>query len=297
MQGTLFGVRLASAGHSVVLIARGRRAAELRCSGAAIEQALSGKRQVVQLPVADALEADARADLCLVTVRREQLPQVLPPLRAARDVDRIVFLVNHACGSEFLFEALGRGRTILAFPGAAGSIEYGVDRYVEVREQPTVVESRAQDVGHTLRRAGFRVAFVRDMDSWLRRHAVFITAVSAALYEVGSDARALAEDSTRVRNFIIGIREGWEIMDRRAIGPAPLALRAIFQWLPLPFAIRYWQRLLSSRGEYYFAQHTRYAATEMAALASDVRELLHGEAAPQLLYLYAAIDRAAAAAS
>src|SRR6516225_1855727 len=145
MQGTLFGVRLASAGHSVVLIARGRRAAELRCSGAAIEQALSGKRQVVQLPVADSLETDARADLCLVTVRREQLPQVLPRLRAARDVDRIVFLVNYACGSEFLFEALGRGRTILAFPGAAGSIEDGVDRYLEVREQTTVVETQAQD--------------------------------------------------------------------------------------------------------------------------------------------------------
>jgi len=297
MQGTLYGVRLASAGHSVVLIARGKRAAELRRSGAAIEQALSGKRQVVQLPVADALEAGARADLCLVTVRREQLPQVLPALRAARDVDRIVFLVNYACGSEFLFEALGRGRTVLAFPGAAGSIEDGVDRYVEVREQPTVVETQAKDVGRILRSAGFRVSFVRDMDSWLRRHAVFVTAVSGALYEVGSDAHALAENATQVRNLIVGIREGWQIMDRRAIGPAPLALRAIFQWIPLPFAIRYWQRLLRSRGEYYFARHTRHAAKEMAALACDVRELLQGATAAQLLQLYAAIDRAAAAVS
>lgn len=139
------------------------RAAELRRRGAAIEHALSGERQIVPLPVAEALEADARADLCLVTVRREQLAQVLPPLRAARDVDRIVFLVNHACGSEFLFEAVGRHRTILAFPGAAGSIEDGIDRYVEVREQPTVIETQAQDVGEILRSAGFRVSFVRDM--------------------------------------------------------------------------------------------------------------------------------------
>lgn len=120
--------------------------------------------------------------------------------------------------------------------------------------------------------------------------------MSGALYEVGGEARALAEDSARVRNCIIAIREGWGIMDRRAIGSAPLALRAIFQWIPLPFAIGYWQRLLGSpRGEYYFARHTRHAANEMAELARDVRELLQGETAPQLLRLYAAIDRAAAA--
>jgi len=135
------------------------------------------------------------------------------------------------------------------------------------------------------------------MDSWLRRHAVFVTAVSGALYAVGSDAHALAENGTQVRNLIIGIREGWQIMDRRAIGPAPLALRAIFQWIPLPLATRYWQRLLRSRGEYYFAQHTRHAAKEMAALACDIRELLQGETAPKLLQLYASIDRAAAAGS
>jgi hypothetical protein len=86
-------------------------------------------------------------------------------------------------------------------------------------------------------------------------------------------------------------------MNRRAVGPAPLVLRAIFEWAPLPLAVRYWQWLLGSpRGEHYFAPHARHAAKEMAALASDVRELLQGEAAPHLLRLYAAIDQAAAVA-
>lgn len=59
------------------------------------------------------------------------------------------------------------------------------------------------------------------MDSWLRRHAVFVTAVSDALHEVGSDAHRLASDSARIRAFIVAIREGWAAMDRRAIAPAP----------------------------------------------------------------------------
>lgn len=116
------------------------------------------------------------------------------------------------------------------------------------------------------------------------------------MYAVGSDARALARDNTRVRNFIVGVREGWAAMDGRAVEPAPLALRAIFEWAPLPLAVWYWQRLLGSpRGDLYFAAHARHAAREMAALASDAREVLQGEAAPHLLRLYGAIDEAAAA--
>jgi len=49
-------------------------------------------------------------------------------------------MVNHANGSEELLKALGRKRVVLALPGAAGSIEAEVDRYVEVSEQATFVE-------------------------------------------------------------------------------------------------------------------------------------------------------------
>ena len=83
-------------------------------------------------------------------------------------------------------------------------------------------------------------------------------------------------------------------MDRRGVKPAPLALRAIFCWVPQPFAIVYWQRLFGSvRGEFYFAHHARRAPKEMAALAADVSELLDDVHAPCLDRLYAAINRAA----
>ena len=77
MQGTLYGVRLASVGHAVTMIARGRRAAELRSSGAIIENAVTAARQMIRLPVLEGLDASVHADLCLVTVRREQLDDVL----------------------------------------------------------------------------------------------------------------------------------------------------------------------------------------------------------------------------
>ncbi len=294
VQGTLYGVRLARAGHDVTLIARGVRANELRTQGAVIQHAITGRRDAAQLPVAEMLRSDMHADLCLITVRREQLAAVLPDLIAATRITRFVFMVNHANGSEFLCGALGRTRVVLAFPGAAGGIEDGIDDYVEVAEQPTAVEAVAPDVAATFRSAGFEVSLVSDMDAWLRRHAVFVTAIAGALYTSDGDARRLASRTADVRTFILGVREGWAALDKLRVATAPLALRAIFLWVPLPFAAMYWCRLLgSTRGEYYFARHTRHAAKEMAALADDIRALVPEESMPCLRRLYAAIDVAA----
>ena len=73
VQGTLYGVRLARAGHDVTLIARGKRVAELRQRGAVIEDALSARTVRVQLPITERLTREMHADLCLVAVRREQI--------------------------------------------------------------------------------------------------------------------------------------------------------------------------------------------------------------------------------
>lgn len=291
VQGTLYGVRLARAGHSVTLIARGRRADELREQGAVIRNAIDGRRDMISLPVLERIAPDSHADLCFVFVRREQIENVIPDLSAAPGIGRIIFMVNHANGSEHLFAALGRARVVLGFPSAAGGMEAGVDIYVDVKEQPTSIERAAPDVAAILRQAGFPVNLVSDMDSWLKRHAVFVTAVGGALYLKDCDARPLASDKELVRTFILAVREGWRALDGLKIAPPPLALRAIFCWVPLPFAIAYWSRLLgSSSGEYYFAVHTRHAIQEMAALAADVRALIPSSDAPHLRLLYDAID-------
>jgi 2-dehydropantoate 2-reductase len=294
VQGTLYAVRLARAGHDVTLSARGTRAAELHGQGAVIEEVLSMRSDRVHLPITDRLSPGAKADMCLVTVRREQITEVMADLVAASAIRRIVFMVNHANGSANILDALSPARVVLAFPGAAGGIEAGVDRYVDIRQQPTAVDANAVDIISLFRGAGFRVTPVPDMDAWLRRHAVFVTAIAGALYEAGSDAQRLAASVEGIGTFIGAVREGWSAMDKRGVKPAPLALRTSFCWVPQPFAIAYWQRLIGSvRGEFYFARHARHAPKEMAMLAADVRELLDAVPTPRLDRLYAAINRAA----
>jgi 2-dehydropantoate 2-reductase len=298
VQGTVFGVRLAQKGHQVTLVARPIRAEELRQVGASIQNANNFEKTTISLPVVESLSPDCSADLCLVTVRREQLQSVLPRLAAATRISRFVFLVNHANGSADLVRPLGRQRVVLAFPGIAGSLDSGVVHYIEIPQQPTVVESNAVDVAAIVRDTGLPVNMVADMDAWLRRHAVFVTAIAGALYENGCDPRLLAQNSDAVRRFICGVREGWHALDRMHVAPAPFALRTILCWVPLRFSIGYWSKLLSSpRGDLYFARHANHAPSEMAALAADVRTFAGSTEAPVLNDLLNVIDRRAGSPS
>ena len=253
---------------------------------------ITGRSDTVHLPVFERLASDTQADLCFVLVRREQIDEALPDLRAACGIERIVLMVSHANGSDGLFAVLGRKRVVLGFPSVAGSIKNGIDVYVDVAEQRTIIEQTAPDIAVLLRTAGFRVQLVSDVDSWLKRHTVFVTAVGGALYQKRGDSGLLSSDKKLVRTFIFAVREGWSALDGRGVGPPPLALRAIFCWVPLPLAVLYWCHFFrSARGEYYFARHTRHAPRELAALVADVRALVLNHETPQLQILYGAIDR------
>jgi 2-dehydropantoate 2-reductase len=291
VQGTVFAVRLAIAGHQVTLISRPERAIELRQRGATIQDLKTMRICTKVLPILERLAPDFAADICLVTVRREQIETVLPDLGAATAIPRVVFLMNHANGSDNLRKLTGASRSALAFPGIAGDRESSVIRYLDIPQQHTVVEERALDVISLFRDAGFRVDAVRDMDAWLQRHAVFITAIAGALYENDCDAPRLAQNLEMISRFIVAVREGWTAQDRKGVGPAPFALRTMMCWVPLRFSARYWSRLLaSSYGEIYFARHTRHAPAEMASLADDVRNFLREGEAPKLRRLLASID-------
>jgi ketopantoate reductase len=291
VQGTVFAVRLAVAGHHVTLISRPARATELRHVGATIQNAETSRICTKVLTVLESLPPDLPADICLVTVRREQIKNVLPALAAAIAITRVVFLGNHAFCSDNLLAILGRSRAVLAFPGIAGYSDAGMIRYVDIPQQHTVVDERAQDVVSLFRGAGFRVDRVRDMDAWLKRHAVFITAIAGALYESDCDACLLAQNAEAVGRLIVGVREGWAAQDRNGVGSAPLALRTIMCWVPLRLSAIYWSRLLGSpRGELYFARHVRHAPAEMASLADDVRIALRANEAPELRRLLASIE-------
>mgnify|MGYP000061152079 FL=1 len=284
VQGSIYGGVLAESGHDVSFVARGSRAAQLLGGGLVLRGALGDRTLRIRRPVVvGRLEPDDRFDLCIVTVRREQVEAIVPTLVASA-IPLIAFMHNHADGSQSLASRIGPERTVIAFPGAGGTIgPDGVVRYALVAEQPTMIgtlprfDSGPRAFGNVLRASGLRITLVRDPDAWLRRHAVLVGALSGALWLCGCDAAALVRSRDGVPDFIRAVREGFRALDAVRVAPAPIALRAIFSWVPLTFAIAYWRRYLTGpRGEVVFAAHARHAAGEMAQIAGEVSDVMRG---------------------
>ncbi len=289
VQGTIFAVKLSQAGHDVTLVSRGRRAEQLVAQGAQIENVRSGERFSATLQVTDHLDPAIQMDVCLVTVRREQLQDALPMLQAS-SIPRLVFLMNDADGFTGQELGIGKLKKVLAFPGVAGALLGGVVHFAEVVGQSLVVDKSAHDIVSLLRCVDSRLTPVADMPAWLARHAVFIVAFAGGFALVGGSATELASNMEVRKCIFAGIEEGWACLDEQQVGPAPLALRAIFSWVPRSLTDFYWRRLFASpEGELYFGQHFRHATSESKFLAEGILLRIQREAAPNLRHLIAAL--------
>ena len=299
VQGSLYAARLHGRGHEVTLLARGTRLSELRAHGVELDDLVSGQRYRSTVSVTERLDPEDSYDLALVTVRRDQIDSVLPAL-AASQVPTIVFFHNHANGSESLTSAVGAGRVLLGFPGAGGSREVGGRvRYALIAQQPTTLGEpsgkrtpRLEQLAGLLRDAGFPVETSLHMDAWLRSHAVFVTAVSGALYQAGGHAAALAASPESVLHVVRAVGEGFRALRALGLAGHPLNLRVIFEWVPPPLAALYWRRFFSlPLAEDILARHARVAGGEMLALVRDLQGVIGPDEVPALRGLWAAVER------
>jgi len=289
--GSVYAGKLLTAGHEVVLLARGRRLADLQASGLILEEAASGKRTALPVAAVAALDSADRYDLVLVPVRSEQLTSTLPVLSSMRDGSDVLFFGNTAGRQAQLVQALGR-RVLFGFPAAGGTREGSVVRYVLIGQQQTMLgepngatTSRTRHLKTMLQDAGFPTTITANMDGWLLGHAAFVVPIACALYRVDTDASRLAADRDTLRLMVRATRQAFQALRTSGNNEIPANLRTLYLRLPAPFAVGYWRRVLAGpRGELWFAAHSRAAPEEMRALAADLQTAVGrtGRPAPDL---------------
>jgi len=298
--GTLYAARLQDGGNRVTVVARGQRLADIRRYGLVLEDVVGHGRSTTQVDTTERLGPNDQFDAALIAVRRDQVASVVPELTANYRIPTLIFMLNNPTGSSDLAQAVGRDRVLLGFPGAGGTRDGHLVRYVMIAQQPTTLgeldgqrTARLRNLVETFRQCGFPTTTSRDMDAWLKAHAFFVTAISGAIYMAGGDFHRLSEDKATAALMAEGVREGYSAV--RALGHSvePVALRVLFTWLPPAFAIYYWRRFFASEmADYVFGRHARAASREMRELANDCRSLLEKSRieAPALRQLYSAID-------
>jgi 2-dehydropantoate 2-reductase len=277
--GQIYGGRLAQAGHEVTLLARERAAAVLTARGVTLER--GGEASRVRPHVTTAVPAGTAFDVVLVTVRRDQLAEILPAI-ADLTAGRIALMLNQCVDLELIRQRVGSERTVFTFPGVGGQrMETGAIAYLEISQQKTTIERRhgiEAPVVDLLRSAGFALDVQADMAAWLKTHAVFITAVGAAILDSGGDSGRLAADRAKVAAMVAAVGEGFRTLGRQHVAITPLPLRLIFTVVPRFVAVRYWQKQLRGPlGTLAIAPHVRATRdTEFPAMCADVRRLVAG---------------------
>jgi 2-dehydropantoate 2-reductase len=296
--GSVYGAKLISAGHDVVLVARGGRLAELRNMGELVLQdAQTGQRTSVPASVVAAPESGDRFDLVLVPVRRDQLVDTLPLLDGLSGGPDVLFFGNALGAVDELTEALD-GRAMFGFPAAGGVRDDGVIRYVLIRQQKTMLGEvsgattpRLRQLQAMFRAAGFPTSHSADVQGWLTAHAAFVVPIAYALYRVDTNATRLAHNPIIVRQMVRATRQAFHALRAADNTQIPRNLQALYLWLPETFAVRYWRRVLAGpRGELWFAAHSRAAREEMASLAGELVTAIRrtGHISPDLQTLLAA---------
>ena len=293
--GQIYGGRLAQAGHDVTLLAHGRTLEALREHGVALRTAGAVSHTAVR--VVDSARGEPVPDVVLVTVRRDQLEEAIPEI-ADLSAGRVVFLLNLPGNLEVVRACIGAHRTVFAFPGVGGRRgPDGTIDYVEVPQQKTTVEGRGLEapIVDLLKSAGFPVEATSDMAGWLETHAVFVTAMSAAILASGGDSVALADDPAQLAAMVAAIREGFRALDRNGVTVTPVPLKLLFTLVPRFAAVRYWRKqLLGPLGTVAIAPHVRASRdSELPMLCADVRRLVAGAGPlPHLERLLDALDAA-----
>jgi 2-dehydropantoate 2-reductase len=165
--GSIVGAHLARAGHSVLMLARGRRVQQIEQSGLRIKGLADFSQSVAVSGDASQLK---QADVLVVAVKTHGTEAALEPLRSAK-IGAAFSLQNGLMKNEQLTEALGPGPVLGALANSSGELLSSGEVLFTRNEQICVGElsggdsARAQKIAAVIDAAGVRTRAVPNIQS------------------------------------------------------------------------------------------------------------------------------------
>lgn len=234
IQGSLLAHVLARANQDVTVLARGRRAEELRDSGLVIRHYLQFKTTVDPVKVITELVPGDRYDVIFVTMKYTDFPQVLPAL-AQNCSEKIVLVGNNATASDmqayleahsgqrkqiaFGFQMSGGSRgdkRITAIRFNAGSMAVGVLGGGEVPFKPLLDQM--------FKNSKYKIQYERNIDAWLKSHMISVIPLNLAAVIKNNQFKSVARDNKLLKQVVDAMDEGFDTLKALGVDVIPAKL-------------------------------------------------------------------------
>jgi ketopantoate reductase len=216
--------------------------------------------------------------------------------------------MNNAAGPDALINALGRGRVLTGFAGAAGYMEGRNVVYInaEPERQAEIIlgepggemTPRIKLVASELDKGKFLKTRISEaMDAWSKYHvALLFPALAPALYLCGNNNYRMAKTRDAIVMAWRGIKEGFRVLRKLEIPVQPSALKK-FLLLPEPVMVAFLRKLLNNpRMEVAMVRHAEVIRDEIQQLNTEFLQLAEksGVFIPTIRFLIAQYNKNAA---
>ncbi|ANE45208.1 2-dehydropantoate 2-reductase [Paenibacillus swuensis] len=225
--------------NDVTVLARGKRAEDLRRDGLVIRHYFQRKTTVDQVKVIHELRADERYDLIFVVMKYNDFPSVLSIL--AENVSSNIVLVGNnvdARGMQTYIEQHSpvKKHVIFGFQLSGGLREAG-GRVVCIRGGgQMVLDALDGDIPfkpmleRAFRHSKYKLTYLEDIDSWLKSHVVLVAAMNSAGYLHNNDFLKVSKDKKLLMQALSAMDEGFQVLEKLGFAVIPAGqVRAIRQ--------------------------------------------------------------------
>jgi 2-dehydropantoate 2-reductase len=283
--GSIFAGKLAIAGNDVTVLARGKRFQEIDNNGIVLVNPQTLKVEQVPVNVIDTLLPNDQYDYIIVTMQRTQVYDILPAL-SKNCSKNIIFAINTAGGYDEWTKVVGKDRLMVGFPSAGGErkggkVYYFIGKGIQRSFQTTTFgeysgerTERVETLIKLFNHAKIPSVFCKDMDAWQKTHVALVTNIANALYGFDCDNYKLGRSYKNVKQMIMGVKEGRQVLRKNSINPTP---KKLF-WLDLPTSILtviFSLFMKTTLAETTMAKHCTVAKSEMIFLQQEFDVLIN----------------------
>ncbi|WP_138751295.1 ketopantoate reductase family protein [Paenibacillus sinopodophylli] len=221
--GSYLAHALIRGGNDVTVLARGKRAEQLKQDGLVIRHYFQLKNTIDQVKVIHELQVDDHYDLIFVVMKYNDFSAVLPIL-AENQSQNIVLVGNNADAHGMLSilqeKSIVKKNVGFGFQISAGTREES-GRVICIRGGGQMLLGSIDGeipfkplLDHVFKEAKYKLSYHEDMDAWLKSHIVPIVALNSIGFLHNGDVKKVSKDKRLLKQAISVMDEGFEILEK-----------------------------------------------------------------------------------